>query len=652
MRRATAIVGLMLSMLFSATGRAVEFELESPSFVLLSGPGETFTVEFIVTNRDQDSIAGVSASVYDYETFATFVTGQAVPDFFNATCFPLSGCVGGLLNTVDDPLQERTDGAAGARVPIAEALSITPVSNPGVGVDLGIDGFPGSPMFSLTFIANASGTLQVGTAYPDPAASNGVFLGGSSRVEAIGFSVEVVVGSLDTDGDGLSDLVETNTGVWVDVNDRGTDPLDDDSDDDGIPDGAESNSGVFVSPFETGTNPNTFDSDLDGVADGPEVAAGSDPSDAGSLPRIEIETVTVGDPGNAPDTTGYGAVPLDFTIGRYEVTNREYAIFLNSVAVSDPRSLWNPSMVGIQRFNASGSHRYAPVNGADQDAVEWISLWDAARFVNWLENDQPAGPQGPATTEDGTYSLAGATENETTLVARATSPGYFLPSEDQWYKAAYYAGGSTYQTYPFRSSTPPVCTAPGSTANSANCDRVVGTTTAVGAYPASLGRDGQFDQGGNVQEWIEWDGTGSAITRGGDWFSGVADMASSHRSSRVPFDASFNTGFRIAAATVTVFTSSTNMQNPNIPRKSCQAGGVAFMDDRWRSVVSCTVTADACSGASYCANDGSACDPFDDPATQCSGFSCADPRPLRLRRGLSGVGHLYPDPVHRVPLLR
>ena len=43
----------------------------------------------------------------------------------------------------------------------------------------------------------------------------------------------------DTDGDGLNDDVETNTGEWVSVTNTGTDPLNADSDDDNIVDGVE-----------------------------------------------------------------------------------------------------------------------------------------------------------------------------------------------------------------------------------------------------------------------------------------------------------------------------------------------------------------------------------------------------------------------------
>jgi hypothetical protein len=43
----------------------------------------------------------------------------------------------------------------------------------------------------------------------------------------------------DTDGDGLADVVETNTGTFVDINNTGTDPLDPDTDGDGCADGEE-----------------------------------------------------------------------------------------------------------------------------------------------------------------------------------------------------------------------------------------------------------------------------------------------------------------------------------------------------------------------------------------------------------------------------
>ena len=72
---------------------------------------------------------------------------------------------------------------------------------------------------------------------------------------------------VDSDGDGLTDAIETGLG---------TDPQDADSDDDGLSDGAEVNTHA--------TDPLDFDTDDDGFGDGHEVTAGSDPNDSSSTP--------------------------------------------------------------------------------------------------------------------------------------------------------------------------------------------------------------------------------------------------------------------------------------------------------------------------------------------------------------------------------
>ena len=50
--------------------------------------------------------------------------------------------------------------------------------------------------------------------------------------------------------------------------------------------------------------------------------------------EVVIETVTVGNPGNADDThgDGYGGVDYVYNIGKFEVTAGQYAEFLNAVA--------------------------------------------------------------------------------------------------------------------------------------------------------------------------------------------------------------------------------------------------------------------------------------------------------------------------------
>ena len=107
---------------------------------------------------------------------------------------------------------------------------------------------------------------------------------------------------------------------------------------------------------------------------------------------INIDTVPVGNPGNAADTTGYGAVGYDYDIGTYEVTGAQYAQFLNAVAATDPYGLYNTHMGAgdwackIQRSGTSGSYTYSVADDWANRPVNLVSWYDAARFCNWLTN--------------------------------------------------------------------------------------------------------------------------------------------------------------------------------------------------------------------------------------------------------------------------
>ena len=86
----------------------------------------------------------------------------------------------------------------------------------------------------------------------------------------------------DSDGDGLLNLFETNTGTFNDRNHTGTNPFDADSDDDGLVDGVETFTEIFVNENDTGSDPNKEDSDDDGFWDGEEVFGGTDPNSPSS----------------------------------------------------------------------------------------------------------------------------------------------------------------------------------------------------------------------------------------------------------------------------------------------------------------------------------------------------------------------------------
>ena len=158
-----------------------------------------------------------------------------------------------------------------------------------------------------------------------------------------------------------------------------------------------------------------------------------------------LDFVAVGDAGNAADTDGLGAVGYAYRMGEYDVTSAQYCQFLNAVAASDTYSLYTTAMAttgaagygcGIARSGTSGSYTYSVLPGWANMPANWVSWGDAARFCNWLDNGQPTGPEGLATTETGAYTLDG----DTTVLTETRNAGakYFIPSENEWYKAAYY----------------------------------------------------------------------------------------------------------------------------------------------------------------------------------------------------------------------
>jgi len=231
--------------------------------------------------------------------------------------------------------------------------------------------------------------------------------------------------------------------------------------------------------------------------------------------EVAIDWITVGDPGNAcdPQAEGcFGSVAGSYRISKFEVTNAQYAEFLNAVAATDTNALYHLNMGssttgsngGITRSGSSGSFSYSAIAGREDMPVGSVSFWDATRFANWLHNGQPTGAQDSTTTEDGAYTLT-ATNPVSNTVMRNADAQVFVPSEDEWYKAAYYDALSTsYFDFPMGTDTQTVCTLPGETANTANCtSTVVGDLTDVGSYTGSPSPSGTFDQGGNAQEWNE-----------------------------------------------------------------------------------------------------------------------------------------------------
>jgi formylglycine-generating enzyme len=269
---------------------------------------------------------------------------------------------------------------------------------------------------------------------------------------------------------------------------------------------------------------------------------------------VTFPFLTIGDVGNPNDTnTGglLGGVTSAYQISATNVTDAQYTEFLNLVdpTGANALSLYNPNMAtntisGGITFSAGAANgfKYAVKVGFDDKPVNYVSFLDSMRFVNWLSNGQGSGD-----TETGAYTLTLGG-----LAPRNSGAAFFLPSENQWYKAAYYdptkGAANNYYLYGTRSDTLPTASAPTANPNSANYASVVGGVTDVGAYSGSASHYGAFDMAGNVLDWNEAviGGTSRGL-RGGSWNGNPSGLDSSSSANGDPTLAEESyIGFRVA----------------------------------------------------------------------------------------------------------
>jgi formylglycine-generating enzyme len=306
-----------------------------------------------------------------------------------------------------------------------------------------------------------------------------------------------------------------------------------------------------------------------------------------AVANFTMQTVAVGNPGNTGRLAGAGAggkgddricgaVGYAYSIGKYEVTAAQYCQFLNAVAKTDTYGLYNekmadqsflsPSYVGgcnIQRSGSPGSYTYSVAADWANRPVNYVSFWDACRFVNWLHNSQPTGAQGAGTTETGAYTLNGYVGSDGRTIQRNPGARWVLPSEDEWYKAAYHKNNGVtgdYFNYPTSSDTAPSHMYDPGGANNANYNLgfdyinpiyTIGSPyyrTEVGAFANVSSPYGTFDQGGNVWEWndaLMSQESGFRGIRGGSFDKRIDTLHAAYRGNTVVTTEYFSVGFRV-----------------------------------------------------------------------------------------------------------
>ena len=256
-----------------------------------------------------------------------------------------------------------------------------------------------------------------------------------------------------------------------------------------------------------------------------------------------IDFVPIGNAGNANDagaggglySSPYGGVSYGFNMGVTEVSQD-----------------WITKATNLGMANVT-----AGAWAGNQPAAN-MTWYEAAAFVNWLNTStgRPAAYQLNGTNTLLTlWSSGQAWQAGGENLYRHKDAYYFLPSENEWYKAAYHQNDgvtANYWDYATGSNSIPTAVASGTGAGTAVYNGQPG--------PVDVNNDGGLSpygtrgQNGNVFEWNEsaLDGINNSPSenrelRGGYWTNTESFLRASVRSSNSPSFSVDNVGFRVAS---------------------------------------------------------------------------------------------------------
>ena len=292
---------------------------------------------------------------------------------------------------------------------------------------------------------------------------------------------------------------------------------------------------------------------------------------------LTLDFVNIGNAGNADDagagggsySTPYGGVSYGYRMGTYEI-----------------------SQDAITKATAGGLASVTAGPHTGNEPAAQMTWFEAAAFVNWLNDQRTPGLKA--------YNLTGVTSLTPWASVDAWQAGgenlfrhkdayYFLPSEDEWYKAAYHQNtgvNADYWDYATGSNTIPTqALTDGTTPFTAIFDGVEAGTPADPAdvnLAGGLSAYGTMGQNGNVYEWAEsaYDRINNSSSedrevRGGNWLNSESILRSSNRGSLAPSTSgNFGVGFRVAS-----------VPEPTSTVLMCSAGLLAIARRRRRAAL-------------------------------------------------------------------
>ena len=237
---------------------------------------------------------------------------------------------------------------------------------------------------------------------------------------------------------------------------------------------------------------------------------------ADTIRGIDMDFVTIGNAGNATDpATGnlYGSVSYGYRIGKYEVTAAQWQTIKTAAGIGNSGE-W------------SGNQ-----------PVARISWYATAQFCNYLTS-------GNKYSGAYQFDINGHFQGIDRVLSISTyGTTYVIPTEDEWYKAAYFKpNASGYSLYANGTDTAPIAGV------NSNYNEAIGSPWDI-ITNGTQEQNGTYDMMGNVWEWnetlIQYSYRG---LRGGSYSSYDNYLASSYRYDVYdPFSSGYKVGFRIAS---------------------------------------------------------------------------------------------------------
>lgn len=256
--------------------------------------------------------------------------------------------------------------------------------------------------------------------------------------------------------------------------------------------------------------------------------------------QFTLDFTAIGNANNLADTNGRGSVGYDYRISTYEVSQNQ----LNSAVASGLSNVTAGAWIG------------------DKPAGQ-MSWYESAAFANWLNTSKGFQAAYNLNWNGSTWNMTLWTAADAGYDAgnqfRNSLAKYFLPSEDEFYKAAFgKIDGSGYFLYPTASNTAPTAVISGTASGTAVYDQSWPQGPASIYQAGGSSSYGTMGQGGNIQEWQESTQNGlnnntgdERMVRGGYWYGASSDaLDSSTRSSFSPTVDYIQIGFRVASSEV------------------------------------------------------------------------------------------------------